>query len=1323
MKKYLILLLLLIPSLSWGVCTYTAGNISCVMDAITEDGTATSTVYVDQADAYLNYTGDSRGYYGRWKVSIPKATEAHPITITNAVVNFTAHTTTTAAATTNVGLIDDIDCDPFSGATAWNLPILGDPVAWVIPSTTAGSAIDTTALNIASLVQAWVGMAGHDYNQYIGLRFRYASGGTRQIKQANGANATAVWPVLNITFTGGEPYIDVKMAAPYVRTTQNIYVYLYNLAAGDKLVVTLDGEATGLTYTSAATVGDNIVVADYTGLTAGSHTLRFSVTDSADDEYATTVYTYTWTTTHSGIPLVGINKDNALCFKNGSACDTYFPITDFMLDKSKLTTGDVVPGTNSSWAVGYNTNELSSRTLLGFKAMLDAWQAADRKMFGPVAWDGYTHAGDMDLAKMATNATNCGDGDGKGAATSASECSYVNFFKNHPAMGAWSWSDDPHVSEHPENWPTVIRPLDTNHPIALLQPGLITTWTYSKFNKADVSDIWYTYEYPYGFRHPTANTTVTLETSVASIDATFTNNYALFPVWFMTEDRALGDLVGNITAVWAENSAAHYQNRQIIMNSRVYRQTETSCISGATAPSWPSTIGDTVADNTCTWIDEGTKANKVININGATWSETSFQAGERVCATTGGCGTASAFLGRPRTDGTFAQTDATIIRKPAGMDGYSYNQLVFSSVDGTFTTGMSITGQTSGATATTDASDLWYREAEAPVATAKYWNWPAPPEPVQMENMIWLGIIHGARGVGYFPYWQTNKPTLRAAITAKQVAIKNTINTLKDVLLAPISSKLTPAAQYKQFATASSTGSARVDYTIKEYGGQTWLIAARLKTNAEGWPNPSNTDAETATFTVGGLAASTSISPYPTGDAIVSGNGTFSDTFNDYDVKIYLVGEAVSSYALTVAKAGDGSGTVTSSPAGINCGTDCTETYASGTSVTLTASVVGNNALGAWSGGGCSGNGATCTVSVTEATEVTKSFTDTTPRNFNVTISYAGTGVGTTSPAAGVTAYANGATATTTQTPTNSTFTGWSGTCGCTGTGACAPTISADCTIIATWADATLYGLTVEYSDDLLITSAAGGITCGSENQYCYNEYYSGDVVLTGTCKDGYYGLTWSGDGTGTTTRTVTMDGNKSVSASCINGRSATISPTGGAGTMTLGAGGSGVPSQCNIESDTVGTNDISGSSPSRAKDSVWCYLHTPTCYGSLATAYVRHSDTNESSAKVCVYSDDGDSVANSGDLKIGCSSDITSSLIEWKSSAMDGGSLTEGNYWVCTAVKSDATNVFTVDRGSTTRPLAYKTASGFYATPPANLNGLTTTSSAEHSVYITVGP
>lgn len=73
-------------------------------------------------------------------------------------------------------------------------------------------------------------------------------------------------------------------------------------------------------------------------------------------------------------------------------------------------------------------------------------------------------------------------------------------------------------------------------------------------------------------------------------------------------------------------------------------------------------------------------------------------------------------------------------------------------------------------------------------------------------------------------------------------------------------------------------------------------------------------------------------------------------------------------YALTVTKAG--SGTVTSNPSGIACGSDCTESYAHGTSVTLTAS--GGTFTG-WSGGGCSGTGP-CTVPMTAATSVQANF-------------------------------------------------------------------------------------------------------------------------------------------------------------------------------------------------------------------------------------------------------------------------------------------------------------------------------------------------------------
>ena len=64
---------------------------------------------------------------------------------------------------------------------------------------------------------------------------------------------------------------------------------------------------------------------------------------------------------------------------------------------------------------------------------------------------------------------------------------------------------------------------------------------------------------------------------------------------------------------------------------------------------------------------------------------------------------------------------------------------------------------------------------------------------------------------------------------------------------------------------------------------------------------------------------------------------------------------------------------MTSSPAGINCGTACAATYDSGTVVTLTARPDSLSAFGGWRGGGCSGTGP-CRVTLTGNTTVTADF-------------------------------------------------------------------------------------------------------------------------------------------------------------------------------------------------------------------------------------------------------------------------------------------------------------------------------------------------------------
>jgi hypothetical protein len=78
-------------------------------------------------------------------------------------------------------------------------------------------------------------------------------------------------------------------------------------------------------------------------------------------------------------------------------------------------------------------------------------------------------------------------------------------------------------------------------------------------------------------------------------------------------------------------------------------------------------------------------------------------------------------------------------------------------------------------------------------------------------------------------------------------------------------------------------------------------------------------------------------------------------------------------FMLTVTRSGIGApaGDVSSSPAGISCGSDCSELYTIDTVVTLTASPA--MLFGGWSG--CDAvSGATCTVRMSAAKSVNASF-------------------------------------------------------------------------------------------------------------------------------------------------------------------------------------------------------------------------------------------------------------------------------------------------------------------------------------------------------------
>ncbi|CAN5158954.1 hypothetical protein BH11PSE11_BH11PSE11_36550 [soil metagenome] len=138
----------------------------------------------------------------------------------------------------------------------------------------------------------------------------------------------------------------------------------------------------------------------------------------------------------------------------------------------------------------------------------------------------------------------------------------------------------------------------------------------------------------------------------------------------------------------------------------------------------------------------------------------------------------------------------------------------------------------------------------------------------------------------------------------------------------------------------------------------TWSSTNATACTASGAWSGSRTTA--GSQSTGALTASATYSLTCTGSG---GSATASTTVT--------VAAPIASYSLTTNV--NGAGSVSSSPAGINCGSSCSANFDAGTSVVLTATPTAGNSFSGWNGGGCSGTG-TCTVNMQAATSVSASF-------------------------------------------------------------------------------------------------------------------------------------------------------------------------------------------------------------------------------------------------------------------------------------------------------------------------------------------------------------
>ncbi|MFZ6031212.1 MAG: InlB B-repeat-containing protein [Chloroflexota bacterium] len=247
-----------------------------------------------------------------------------------------------------------------------------------------------------------------------------------------------------------------------------------------------------------------------------------------------------------------------------------------------------------------------------------------------------------------------------------------------------------------------------------------------------------------------------------------------------------------------------------------------------------------------------------------------------------------------------------------------------------------------------------------------------------------------------------------------------------------------------------------------------------------------------------------------------------------------LVRSLVTRYLLTVAQTGSGTGSVSSTPAGVDCDLNCLTEVAAGTVVTLTATPDPGSAFAGWMGGGCTGTGP-CVVTLDGDTTVTAVFSS--PGAPMLVANIAGNGGGTVvSDPAGIdctedctAAFTPGAQVTLTATPAaDSEFTGWAGAC--SGMEACAVTMDTAQYVVATF-QLLRYPLTVvtDGNAEGLVTSIPAGIDCGIT---CTAEFYVGtDVMLTAVPADAGVYVNWSEDGcaSGESACSAIIDGPKTI--------------------------------------------------------------------------------------------------------------------------------------------------------------------------------------------------
>ena len=265
-----------------------------------------------------------------------------------------------------------------------------------------------------------------------------------------------------------------------------------------------------------------------------------------------------------------------------------------------------------------------------------------------------------------------------------------------------------------------------------------------------------------------------------------------------------------------------------------------------------------------------------------------------------------------------------------------------------------------------------------------------------------------------------------------------------------------------------------------------------------------------------------------------------------------------------MTRVGTGSGTVASSPAGIDCGEVCSRDFDLGSQVTLTATPVVGSTFDGWAGS-CSGTDASVQVTMSEARACLATFT---LETYTLLATVVGNGSMTSSPVgidcspAGSPgtdcseSYDYGTVVTLTATPSaNHELLGWSGDCsGVSSVANVTLTEARACT--ATFA-LVRHAVSITVAGAGSVLSSPAGIDCGA--QCTANFDHGTNLSLTATPEAGQLFVGWTGDCAGSSAMT-------SIEVGASRFCTATFAPADFRLDVTLAGSGSGA-----VTSDPAG--------------------------------------------------------------------------------------------------------------------------------------------------------